>query len=86
MKHITVLQQEAVSMLNLSKDSVVVDCTLGSGGHGEIILDILGAKGTYIGIDVDKTALKANAHLQDLSKAKVILENANFRNIDQTLE
>lgn len=86
MKHITVLQQEAVSMLNLSKDSVVVDCTLGSGGHAETILKLLGSKGTYIGIDVDKTALSANAHLQDLSKAKVILENANFRHIDKSLE
>jgi 16S rRNA (cytosine1402-N4)-methyltransferase len=86
MKHITVLQQEAVSMLNLSKDSVVVDCTLGSGGHAGEILKLLGAKGTYIGIDVDKTALKANAELQKLSKAKVILEQANFRNIGSSLE
>lgn len=86
MKHITVLQQEAVSMLNLSKDSVVVDCTLGSGGHAGEILKLLGAKGTYIGIDVDKTALKTNADLQELSKAKVILEQANFRNIGSSLE
>jgi 16S rRNA (cytosine1402-N4)-methyltransferase len=86
MKHITVLQQEAVSMLNLSKDSVVVDCTLGSGGHAGEILKLLGAKGTYIGVDVDKTALKANAELQKLSKAKVILEQANFRNIGSSLE
>lgn len=86
MKHITVLQQEAVSMLNLSKDSVVVDCTLGSGGHAGEILKLLGEKGTYIGIDVDKTALKANAELQGLSKAKVILEQANFRNIGSSLE
>jgi 16S rRNA (cytosine1402-N4)-methyltransferase len=73
-------------MLNLSKDSVVVDCTLGSGGHAGEILKLLGAKGTYIGIDVDKTALKANAELQKLSKAKVILEQANFRNIGSSLE
>jgi len=86
MKHITVLQQEAVSALNLHKDSVVVDCTLGSGGHAEEILKKLGSKGTYIGIDVDKTAIAANAHLQSLSKAKVLLIEDNFRFIREVLE
>lgn len=86
MRHITVLQQEAVSMLNLSKDSVVVDCTLGSGGHAETILKSLGSKGIYIGIDVDKAALQANEHLQGLTKAKVILVEDNFRYISDVLE
>lgn len=86
MKHITVLQKEAVTALNLNKDSVIVDCTLGSGGHAEEILKLLGPKGIYIGIDVDKTALKANEHLQSLTKAKVILVEDNFRYISDVLK
>jgi 16S rRNA (cytosine1402-N4)-methyltransferase len=86
MKHITVLQQEAVDALNLQKDSVVVDCTLGSGGHGETIVRLLGKKGVYIGIDVDKTAIRANEHLQTLTKAKVTLVEDNFRYITDILE
>ncbi len=86
MKHITVLQQEAVSMLDLKKDSVVVDCTLGSGGHAGAILDILTEKGTYIGIDVDKTALQANSDLQERAEARVIFVNDNFRNIAAVLQ
>ena len=86
MSHITVLQKEAVGALNLKKDSVVVDCTLGSSGHAALILNELGSKGTYIGIDVDKTAIKAASHLKDLSKAKVILVEDNFRFINQILE
>jgi len=86
MKHITVLQKEAVSMLNLKKDSVVVDCTLGSGGHAREIIKILGNKGTYIGIDVDPSALSANADLHDHTKAKVILVKDNFRNIQKIVE
>ncbi len=86
MKHITVLQQEAVSMLNLSKDSVVVDCTLGSGGHAMEILKHLGKKGVYIGIDVDKTAIAANKDLAEQTSAKVILVENNFRKIREVLE
>ncbi len=73
-------------MLNLSKDSVVVDCTLGSGGHAREILKILGKEGTYIGIDVDASALQANASLQEHTDAKVILVEGNFRTIGKILD
>lgn len=86
MKHITVLQKEAVNSLNLKKDSVVVDCTLGSGGHAEAIVQLLGSKGVYIGIDVDKTAINANEHLHTLTKADVLLVEDNFRYIKDVLE
>lgn len=86
MKHITVLQQEAVSMLDLKEDSVIADCTLGSGGHAREILKRLSEKGTYIGIDVDKTALEANSDIKDRAKARVILVNDNFRNIASILK
>jgi 16S rRNA (cytosine1402-N4)-methyltransferase len=86
MKHITVLQKEAVTMLNLKEDSVVVDCTLGSSGHGEEIVKLLGSKGTYIGIDVDKTAIEDAKHLHSLTKAKVHLVEDNFRYIGEILQ
>lgn len=86
MKHITVLQKEAVQSLNLSKDSVVVDCTLGSGGHAQEILSILGKKGMYIGIDADTTAIDSNADLQSSYEANIHLVHTNFKNITQTLK
>lgn len=86
MRHITVLQQEATHILNLSKGSVVVDCTLGSGGHAEEILKTIGKTGTYIGLDADKTAIEANAHLHSEYKAKIHLVHSNFRDIKKTLE
>lgn len=85
MRHITVLQQEATHELNLSKGSVVVDCTLGAGGHAEEILKIIGDTGTYIGIDADKTAIAANASLHTLSKATIHLVHGNFRNLQDIL-
>ena len=86
MKHITVLQKEAVSNLNLSKDSVVVDCTLGSGGHAQEILHILEKKGTYIGIDADKTALDSLDDLQSSYEATIHLVHANFKDIRNILD
>ncbi len=85
MQHITVLEHEAVDLLGLKKDSVVVDCTLGSGGHAKYIQTILGEKGHYIGIDADPTAITANEELKNSSVAKVTLLKANFRDIDQVL-
>jgi len=85
MRHITVLQHEATQQLNLSKGSVVVDCTLGSGGHAEEILQTIGATGTYIGLDADKTALEANNHLHSDFKATIHLVHGNFRNIKKIL-
>jgi 16S rRNA (cytosine1402-N4)-methyltransferase len=86
MKHITVFKQEAVTMLSLKHDSVVVDCTLGSGGHAREILNILTEKGTYIGIDVDQAAIDANNDLKDGAKARVIFVHGNFREIGKHLE
>lgn len=86
MQHVTVLETEAVDSLSLNKDSVVVDCTLGSGGHAKLILESLEKKGYYIGIDVDPTAIKANEGLKSSYKAEVTLVESNFRDIDTTLQ
>ncbi len=86
MRHITVLQHEATQQLNLAKGSVVVDCTLGSGGHAETILPIIGKSGTYIGIDADVTAITANDHLHNDFVPTVHLVHDNFRNITKVLQ
>ena len=85
MRHITVLQQEATQQLNLSKGSVVVDCTLGSGGHAKAILPIIGESGTYVGIDADITAITTNDYLHNDYPATIHLLNDNFKNITKAL-
>lgn len=86
MKHITVLKHEAIEMLNLSEGSVVVDCTLGAGGHAGEILARLGKQGTYIGIDADPTAINAVSQELRGSLATVHLVNDNFKNLAAILE
>jgi 16S rRNA (cytosine1402-N4)-methyltransferase len=80
--HITVLNEEAVAHLNLKKDSMVVDCTLGSAGHAKNILKHLGKQGVYFGIDVDESAIEAATDALKGAEAKVVLSEGNFRNID----
>ena len=38
-KHISVLLNETISSLNLNENSVIVDATLGYGGHSSNILE-----------------------------------------------
>lgn len=83
MKHITVLKEETVSALALTEDAVVVDCTLGSGGHAAEMLKHLGENGRLIGIDADATAIKTLMPLA--ADPRVTLMVGNFRAIGQLL-
>ena len=56
--HYSVLLCETIESLNIKKDGIYVDCTLGGAGHSNAILERLSDKGTLIGIDRDDFALK----------------------------
>ncbi len=83
MQHKTVLLHEAVDGLGLSKSSVVVDATFGSGGHAKEIVSRLGKDGCYIGIDADATALDRTK--VGKTNATVHLVYDNFSNITKIL-
>ena len=57
--HETVLQQEAVSALNVRPDGRYVDATFGRGGHARAILDTLGVEGSLLVLDRDPEAIAA---------------------------
>jgi 16S rRNA (cytosine1402-N4)-methyltransferase len=86
MKHITVLKDESIQQLNLKQGSVVVDCTLGSGGHSRAILEQIGAKGTLIALDADEAAITAGESLKNEYKSTIHLVNKNFRTLGAVLE
>lgn len=86
MQHITVLKQEAIEMLNLNQGSVVVDCTLGSGGHAREIIAHLGKDGVFIGLDADPTAIEAlEVEFKD-AVPTVYLINENFKELTSILQ
>lgn len=79
MKHITVLQREAIEALALNPQSVVIDATYGAGGHATAIMTRLGKQGKYLGIDIDATALKVGP---PPGVAEAVLVQGNFRAIE----
>lgn len=85
MEHITVLKKEAVELLNLKGNSVVIDATYGAGGHAEEICARLNKRGTYIGIDVDATAFTDSFLYQKKGGPKFHLVNNNFSQIAEVV-
>ncbi len=83
--HIPVLLHEVVSLLDVEHDDVVVDCTLGGGGHAYVLAQKLSKDGMFIGIDLDPDALlRAQERLQDLPCTKIFVED-NYRNLSAIL-
>ena len=84
-KHISVLLEESVHNLNIKKDGVYVDCTMGGGGHSEKIVSQLSCNGMLIGIDRDVEALEASKkRLAAYSNVKYVHDN--FHNIKSILD
>ncbi len=70
-------------MLNLRRDGVYVDATVGLGGHSEEILKFIGSRGRLIGIDKDDKALEiAGKRLFD---NRVKLMKGNFSDMEALL-
>ena len=56
--HVPVMPQEVISHLDIKKDGIYVDGTIGLGGHSQLILSQLSEKGRLIGFDRDEEALE----------------------------
>ena len=56
--HRPVLLDEVIEALAPRPDAILVDCTLGAGGHAEGLLERLGPDGRLYGIDRDHAALQ----------------------------
>jgi len=67
-QHVPVLLEESLEYLNVRPGGVIVDATLGLGGHSSEIAKRLGAKGRLICFDRDPEAMaKAKVRLQEVA-------------------
>ena len=68
-QHVPVLLEESLNFLNVRAGGVVVDCTLGFGGHSLAIAKRLGGSGKLICFDRDEQAMElAKARLAGLAE------------------
>src|SRR5687768_4791841 len=56
--HEPVLLREVLELLNPQPGQVILDCTLGRGGHAQAVAQRLGPTGTLIGVDADPRNLE----------------------------
>ena len=84
--HIPVLFNETIELLDCKPGDLVVDGTLGGGGHAEAILERILPGGTLIGIDRDPAALTAASKRLDRYKGSLITVHDNFANLDSILD
>ncbi len=81
MQHQTVLRDEAVDVLAPTAGAVIVDATLGSGGHTKAIAERLGGSGRIIACDVDPHAIRdAQSWCSDYA-THISLHQENFVNV-----
>jgi 16S rRNA (cytosine1402-N4)-methyltransferase len=80
--HTPVLLHSTVELLNVRPGGRFVDCTVGTGGHAEAILQHCAPGGSLLGIDADPKALDiARQRLSPYGLA-VTLVNDNFKHLE----
>ncbi|MCF6466502.1 16S rRNA (cytosine(1402)-N(4))-methyltransferase RsmH [Clostridium sp. Cult2] len=83
-EHTPVLLKEAIDGLNIKKDGIYVDGTLGGAGHSLEIVKKL-TTGKLIGIDQDLNAIKKAKEVLKNYLDKTILVHDNYVNIQKIL-
>lgn len=83
--HYTVMKNEAVDALNCKDGLIYVDCTLGGGGHSELILQRISPNGKLISFDIDQDAIDAASERLKAYKNLTIVKDS-YTNVKQVLK
>ena len=83
-KHYTVMLNEAVDALECQDGKIYIDCTLGGGGHSELILKRISPNGRLISFDIDDEAI---AHSRERLKnyPNLTIVKSSYTNIKAEL-
>ena len=83
--HTPVMLEEVVGYLRPSPGKIMLDCTLGAGGHSRAILEKISPGGQLIAIDQDGEVLAlARERLQNFPNKSLV--QANFGSLDAVLK
>ena len=83
-KHISVLLEESISSLNLKDSSIIVDCTLGYGGHSSNILARI-KRGYLFAFDQDSEAIRHSTERLSSIGTNFTIIKSNFVNLQEEL-
>ena len=83
-KHISVLLEESISSLNLKENSIIVDCTLGYGGHSSNILKRI-KKGFLFAFDQDSEAIRHSTDRLNAIGTNFTIIKSNFVHLKKEL-
>jgi len=84
-EHVPVLTEPLLERILLPTDGVMVDATVGHGGHSRLFGRQLGPEGYLLGLDVDQNSIqRARLTLSDLA-CRVELVRENFAGIGDVL-
>ena len=84
--HHPVLLRETLEGLELKPGAVVLDATVGLGGHAEAILQAIGSSGRLIAVDRDQEALRRAQQRLASSGERIRWAHGTFMDLDRILE
>lgn len=81
--HVPIMVSEVTSCLDVKAGDIVVDCTLGYGGHAREFIKRIGPEGTLIALDVDGAELAKTSRRLSKLKAQMAFYRKNFGAIEE---
>lgn len=83
-RHLSVMPEKAIDLLDIKEDGIYIDGTLGRGGHSRLILERLTTGKLYC-FDLDEEAIKeSKENLKDFPNVEFIHDN--YKNMFQYVE
>src|SRR5690554_6073973 len=84
--HQPVMPAEVIKFLNPQPGEVILDGTIGLGGHSALIAERLGASGVLFGIDQDENALQIARRKLANFPGRLLLRHGNFCEMSSFLQ
>lgn len=84
--HIPVLIEEVIGCLKPKAGEIIIDCTVGYGGHTSEFIKHIGSSGKLIAMDVDKTELEHTKSRLSKENSNISFYHSNFAGIANVLK
>lgn len=84
-QHTPVLVKQVLEIFQPKPGDILLDATIGHGGHAKVYLDATSPEGKVVGVDADPKALEvARENLKEY-ESRVKFINANFHNVNDSI-